>query len=150
VSGHAFWKVVIAGLCGTAAHSTLMYLKFRMGWLPAFQPYRSLQLALTQWAGSDVHPIVPWALSFVNGSAILSFVFARTYRLIPGKSGVTKGLIYGFCGWMVVGTVAFPLLGLGPFAAGIGLGLTPALFSLAMLLTYSVVLGSVYATLGRR
>jgi hypothetical protein len=39
------------------------------------------------------------------------------------------------------------LLGLGLFAGEVGLGVRPALFSLAMLLTYSVVMGIVYAAL---
>ena len=41
----------------------------------------------------------------------------------------------------------FPFLGLGLFAIQIGRGIAPALFALAMLLTYSVVMGVVYATL---
>ena len=40
--------------------------------------------------------------------------------------------------------IFFPLLGLGPFAMQLGLGLRPALFSLGMMLTYSVVMGAVY------
>lgn len=35
----------------------------------------------------------------------------------------------------------------GPFAFGIGLGIAPALLSLALLLTYSVVLSAVYGAL---
>jgi hypothetical protein len=35
----------------------------------------------------------------------------------------------------------------GPFAIRVGAGLGPALLSLSMLLTYSVVLGMVYAAL---
>jgi hypothetical protein len=46
-----------------------------------------------------------------------------------------------------MGLVFFPLLELGPFALHLGLGVWPALFSLAMLLTYSVMLGLVYAAL---
>jgi len=45
------------------------------------------------------------------------------------------------------GPSVFPLLGLGVFSTGIGLGVWPALFSLAMLLTYSVVMGVVYDAL---
>jgi len=44
----------------------------------------------------------------------------------------------------VMDLVFFPLLGLGPFAMRVGLGLRPALFSLLMMLTYSVALGLVY------
>ena len=40
--------------------------------------------------------------------------------------------------------ILFPLLGLGPFAIHVGLGLWPALFSLGMMLAYSIVLGLVY------
>jgi hypothetical protein len=43
------------------------------------------------------------------------------------------------------GIVAFPMFGLGIFASK--LGLTPAFFSLAMLLIYSVVMGIVYSAL---
>jgi len=37
-----------------------MLLKSRMGWLPSFQPYDELQQALSQLAGSSVHPSIPW------------------------------------------------------------------------------------------
>ena len=55
-----------------------------------------------------------------------------------------KGLNFGVLCWAVMGVLFFPLLGLGVFSTGIGLGVWPALFSLAMLLTYSVVMGVVY------
>lgn len=144
---HWIWKAAVAGLCGTAAHSLIMYAKSKSGLLPSFQPYASLQTALSHLIGSEVHPIVPWALSFLNGSTVVSFVFARTYRWLPGDNGATKGLIYGVLGWTIMGLVFFPLLDLGVFGMQVGLGILPALFSLAMLLTYSIVLGIVYDAL---
>ncbi len=102
-----------------------MYSKTRLGLLPSFQPYQSFQIALSRWVGGDVHPIVPWLLSFLNGAAVVGFVFGRIYRWLPGRNGAVKGLIYGVFGW------------------------APPLFSLAMLLTYSVVLGIVYDALRR-
>jgi hypothetical protein len=83
-------------------------------------------------------------LSCLNGSTITGFSFGRLYRQIPGATGAIKGLIFGAWCWALMGLVFFPLLGLGLFATGIGLGVWPALFSLAMLLTYSVVMGVVY------
>jgi hypothetical protein len=147
MSGHWIWKAAIAGFCGSAAHTLLMFLKFRFGLLPAFQPYESLQAALGHLTGGQVHPIVPWALSFLNGSTILGFCFGRIYTWLPGNSGAAKGVSFGIFGWIVMGLVFFPLLGLGLFATNLDLGIEPALFSLAMLLTYSIVLGSVYAAL---
>ena len=48
-----------------------------------------------------------------------------------------------------MGLVFFPLIGLGLFAIQLGLGFWPALFSLTMLLTYSIVMGIVYSALKR-
>lgn len=131
------------------AHLLLMSFKSWTGLLPSFQPYENLQATLNQIMGRSVDPVVPWALSFLNGSTIVGLVFGQLYRWLPGASGATKGAIFGLLGWLVMGTLFFPMIGLGVFATGSGLGITPALFSLAMLLTYSVVLGGVYAALDR-
>jgi hypothetical protein len=141
------WKPIVAGSCGTIVHFLFMYIKTRTGLLPSFQPYHSLQIALGRWVGTTVPAIVPWALSFLNGMTILGFLFSRINRLLPGRNGATKGLIFGLIGWVMMGLIFFPLIGLGPFAFGIGLGIGPALLSLAMLLTYSVVMGTVYVAL---
>ena len=126
-----------------------MYFKARAGLLPSFQPYQTFQHSLSQWVGADVPAIVPWVLSFVNGMAILGFLFGRINRLLPGRNGLTKGVIFGLIGWILMGLIFFPLIGLGPFAFQAGLGIAPAFLSLAMLLTYSIVLATVYLALDR-
>ena len=65
------WKSVIAGTSGTIVHTLFMYFKLRSGLLPSFQPYHSFQTALSHWVGADVPAIVPWALSFLNGMALV-------------------------------------------------------------------------------
>lgn len=141
------WASFVAGLAGTAAHSCLMFLKSRAGLLPSFQPYEDLQRVLSDWVGSAVSPAVPWLLSFANGALVLGFLFGRTYRLLPGRSGAVKGLVFGMLGWIVMGLLFFPLLGRGLFATQAGLGLLPGVFSLAMVLTYSIIMGMVYSIL---
>lgn len=141
------WKALVAGLCGSAMHAALMFLKARMELLPSFQPYQSLQDALGALIGSEVPPIVPWLLSLLSGATIVGFVFGLFYRLLPGKSGAIRGLSFGLFAWLLMGLLFFPILHLGLFATGIELGLAPAIFSLAMLLTYGVVMGAVYAAL---
>lgn len=141
------WKSVIAGSTGTAVHFLFMHFKSRTGLLPSFQPYQSFQIALSHWVGANVPAIVPWVLSFLNGMTILGFLFARTNRLLPGKTGAAKGIISGLIGWVFMGLVFFPLVGLGPFAMSVGSGFGPAVLSLVMLQTYSIVLGTVYVAL---
>ena len=144
------WKTLLAGLCGMIAHWLLMYFKSRSGLLPTFNPYAILQVNLTRITGESVNPIVPWALSFLNGFVVISFVFKRLYRWLPGSNGAIKGFAFGFLGWAMMGLMSFPLLDLGFFALNAGLGITPALFSLAMIQTYSVVMGTVYGALESR
>jgi hypothetical protein len=141
------WKSMVAGLCGTAAHYALMYFKARTGLLPTFQPYQALQTALGNLVGHNVHPLVPWLMSFVNGMAVLGFAFGRLYRSIPGRSGFIKGLTFSAAGWLLMNLAFLPLLGLGAFGVTTGLGIQPALFTFAMVQTYSLVMGQVYAVL---
>ena len=143
------WKSIIAGSAGTVVHFLLMHFKSWTGLLPSFQPYLSFQIALSHWVGTNVPAIVPWVLSFLNGMTILGFLFARINRLLPGKTGAVKGIIFGVIGWVFMGLVFFPLIGLGPFAMSAGSGFGPAVLSLVMLQTYSIVLGTVYVALER-
>jgi hypothetical protein len=143
------WKSVIAGSAGTVVHFLFIHLKSWTGLLPLFQPYQSFQIALSHWIGTNVPAIVPWALSFLNGMTIIGFLFARINRLLPGKTGAAKGIIFGLIGWVFMGLVFFPLIGLGPFAMNVGSGFGPAVLSLVMLQTYSIVLGTVYVALER-
>ena len=136
-----------AGLAASTVHLAFMAFKSWAGLFPSFQPYNDLQRVLNELVGGSVHPSVPWLLSFANGTVALGFLFARGYRLIPGRGGAVKGLVFGFFGWLLVGLVFFPLLGQGLFGFGAGHGLWPGLYSLAMVLGYSVVLGIVYTAL---
>lgn len=148
IEGHHIWKSMAAGMCGNAAHSTVMFLKRWMEWLPTFHPYRDLQHGLSDWLGGGaVHPSVPWAMSFINGTLVLGILFRSTYHLLPGHNAVVKGFVFGIMGWIAMGLLYFPVLGRGPFAANLGLGVLPAAFSLLMVLAYSVFMGIAFSVL---
>src|ERR1043165_263359 len=147
MDANRFGRSLAAGLCGSTAHLCLMSLKSWTGFLPSFQPYADLQRLLGVLVGTSVHPLVAWGLSFLNGAVVLGFVFGRAYAVLPGRNGAAKGIVFGLLGWVVMGCVFFPLLGHGLFAMQAGLGVLPALFSLLMLLTYSVVMGVAYSAL---
>ena len=139
------WKSVAAGLCGSAAHSLLMAFKSCTQILPSFQPYNDLQALLTGLIGNAVNPVIPWALSYFNGSVVLGFLFGHSYQSLPGHSGVMKGLGFGVGVWLAMGLIFFPAIGKGWFATQTGLGFAPTVFTLIMVLTYSVTLGIAYS-----
>jgi len=142
------WRSLAAGACGSIAHFGLMWLKSSIGLLPAFHPYDDLQRALNVLVGSSVSPMIPWALSLLNGSVVLGLLFGRLYHLLPGRSGAAKGVVFGVVGWIAMDVLFFPMLGQGLFASRAGLGLRPALFSLLMLQIYSITMGIAYSALG--
>jgi hypothetical protein len=87
---------------------------------------------------------MPWLLSYINGSTVAGFTFANLYHHLPGNGGPIKGFVAGAFGWFAMDVIFFPLLGLGPFVMQLGLGIWPAMFSLGMMLAYSIVMGLVY------
>src|SRR5262249_14801355 len=95
---------------GSVVHLAFMYVKLRLGILPCFQPYPALQATLSHWVGTNVPAIVPWLLSFLNGMTILGFLFARLKRLLPGRTGASKGLTFGLIGWLFMELIFFPVL----------------------------------------
>jgi len=141
------WKSIVAGLCGSAAHSGLMAFKSWAHILPSFQPYHDLQALLANFVGNSVHPAVPWAMSFFNGAIVLGFLFGQFYRRLPGHNGAVKGMIFGLAVWLAMGLTFFPAIGKGLFATEAGLGIAPTFFTLVMVLTYSVTLGVAYSLL---
>jgi hypothetical protein len=92
------WKSLIAGLCGVIAHTLLIYVKRHAGWLPSFQPYEALQKTLSHLIESNVPPMIPWLISYLNGMTVVGLLFGSSYQLLPGKYGVTKGLSVGIRG----------------------------------------------------
>jgi hypothetical protein len=53
-----FRRAAIAGLCGSLTHTLLMLGKAKLGILESFQPYQSLQIALSYTTGEYIHPLV--------------------------------------------------------------------------------------------
>lgn len=145
-----FWNSVAAGLCGSLAHTALMTFKTWMGLLPSFEPYEDFHVLLMRLVGSAVPSFAVWALSYFNGSVVLSFLFGRVVRYLPAETGAGKGAIFGIAIWVVMGLVFFPMIGKGLFASQTELGLAPTFFSLVMVLTYSVTLGITYSVFLQR
>lgn len=140
---------LIAGLCGTIAHSLLVLVHSKSGPLPEFQPNEDIRRALSELTGTQIHSSTAWLLLFLNGAVIWGLVFGQTYRFLPGRRPWHKGVFFGLCAWALMGLVFFPLADRGVFAIGLGLGVAPAILMLVMLLTYTVTMSFVYDFLSR-
>ncbi|CCD95043.1 conserved membrane hypothetical protein [Bradyrhizobium sp. ORS 375] len=128
----------------------LMELKTALHILPQFDPSSALLKTLSPLFANVTHVQAPlWLLSQLNGAFLIGLLFGRFFHRLPGRSGLAKGFLLGLAGWLLLGIVLFPAIGLGPFGLSLGLGAGPALFSLAMIEAYSLVLGAVYAVLQR-
>ncbi len=140
-----FMAALLAGLSGTLAHLLLMSAKSAFNIMPDFQPYEALQMTLSAMTGRELHPLLLWLLSWLNGALIVGFIFARIWRRVPGRSGLAKGLVFGMAAWLIMGLAIFPLIGLGLF--GSAYGMEAPWLSAIMLLIYSATMGSAYGLL---
>lgn len=148
--GKRIRNALIAGFCGTVVHSLLLLVHGTRGPLPGFQPNEDIQRALAWLTGTDIRPSVAWLLSFVNGAVIWGFVFGQVYRFLLGESPWLKGAFFGFCAWVAMGLLFFPIVGRGIFAAKLGLGIAPAMLMLVSLLAYSLTMSLVYDFLNKQ
>jgi hypothetical protein len=149
MTGRKIRNAFIAGFCGTVVHALLMLVHSRSGPLPGFQPNEDIQRGLLWLVGTEVPAGVAWLLSFVNGAIVWGFVFAQTYRFLPGNSPLFKGASFGVCAWLIMGLLFFPLVDRGFFAVKLGLGIAPATLMLGALLAYSVTMSLVYHFLNK-
>ncbi|CCE03458.1 DUF6789 family protein [Bradyrhizobium sp. STM 3809] len=141
---------LLASGCGTLAHMGLMELKSGLHILPQFDPASALLAALSPLFANVTHVHAPlWLLSQLNGAFLIGLLFGYFFHRLPGRSGLAKGFLLGLAGWLLLGLGLFPAIGLGPLGISLGLGAGPAVFSLAMVEAYSLVLGVVYAALQR-
>lgn len=127
-----------------------MFAKKRFDILPSFQPYAAIQQFLERLTHNFLSSNLVPLLTLINGAVLLSYLFGRLYDRIPSKSPLIKGFLFGFFGWVLFNLSLFPMIGYGVFVRNLGLGASPAMFSLAMIETYSLVLALVYARLVRR
>ncbi|MEJ7745527.1 MAG: DUF6789 family protein [Luteimonas sp.] len=90
-----------------------------------------------------VSPALAWVVHFGIG-AMWGLLFALAYGVIPGRSSLAKGMLFGAGAWLVVmGMVmVMPMAGAGFF--GMKMGLMTPMMTLALHLIFGAVMGLVY------
>ena len=85
---------------------------------------------------------VAWFIHFMIG-AIWGALFAALYTVIPGKSSIAKGMVFGSAAWLLMVLMIMPMVGVGLF--GVKLGIMAPVMTWMLHLVFGIVLGLVYA-----
>lgn len=128
---------MIAGFVATLAMSALMLAKKMMGIMPELDPIHMLSEMM---GGSAA---VGWMGHFAIGTIVWGIGFALINGLIPGKSQVTKGIIFGIAAWLMMMIAVMPMAGAGFF--GLNIGLMAPVMTLMLHVIFGAVLGKTYA-----
>jgi hypothetical protein len=133
---------LIAGLIATVALSALMILKMTLGLLPEFDAVAMLAGIGHGYLGLPATPAVGWMAHLILGTVVWGLLFAGLQGVLPGRTALAKGLVFGVLAWLAMMIVFMPLAGAGLFALALGLPVTVA--TLVLHLIYGAVLGGVY------
>jgi len=127
---------LVAGFSATVVLSALMIAKSMMGLMPDLDVVHMLSGMM------GMPPIVGWLVHFIIGTLAWGGGFALAYGLIPGRSSVQKGILFGIAAWFVMMVMVMPMAGAGPF--GLGLGIMAPMMTLVLHVIFGAVLGAVY------
>src|SRR5450755_3287984 len=90
---------LVAGLCGSVVHSTLMATRDFVGFIPEFQPYDDIQRLLHSIIGKTSTSGVTWIIPLITGALFVGFVFGKIYVYLPGNNFIHKGTVFGILVW---------------------------------------------------
>lgn len=128
---------VIAGLVATIVLSVMMVLKGMMGLMPELD-------IISMLAGMmGASAVVGWIMHFMVGAGY-GIAFSQIYSFLPGNF-ITKGIIIGTLGWLVMMLMLMPMMGAGMFA--MKMGMMAPVMTLVLHMIFGAVLGLVYKKL---
>ena len=129
------WKGIVGGLVATVVMSALMMMKSAMGVMPQLDVIHMLATMM------GVSTAIGWFVHFMIG-AIWGLLFALAYRVIPGGSHVTKGIVFGVGAWLMMMVAVMPMAGAGLF--GMAMGIMAPMKTLVLHIIFGSVLGMVH------
>ncbi|MDA3858408.1 MAG: hypothetical protein PF480_09280 [Roseovarius sp.] len=133
---------IIAGFVATLVMSALMMAKTMMGIMPELNPIHMM----SEMMGGSV--AMGWMGHFAIGIIAWGAGFAIANRLIPGKSQITKGILFGIAAWLMMMVAVMPMAGAGLF--GLNIGMMAPVMTLMLHVIFGAVLGMVFASLSAR
>lgn len=128
-------KGILGGIVATAVMSALMLMKGAMGVMPQLDVIQMMSMMM------GVSTAMAWVVHFMIG-AIWGLLFALAYNVIPGRSALAKGMLFGAGAWLVMMVMVMPMAGAGFF--GMKMGLMAPMMTLVLHLVFGAVMGLVY------
>lgn len=126
----------LAGIMATIVLSILMILKSKMGLMPALDIIS--MLAGMMGAGA----LIGWLMHFMVGIGY-GVAFSQINSILPSNSFVTKGIILGIIGWLIMMVMLMPMMGAGMFA--MKMGMMAPVMTLILHIIFGATLGIVYS-----
>ena len=127
---------IIAGFVATIVLSLLMIMKAKMGLMPELNV---ISMLASKMGGAVA---MGWLAHFMIGTIGYGILFALINPVLPTSSLVTKGMVLGVLGWLVMMIVIMPMMGAGLF--GLAMGAMAPVMTLVLHLIFGAVLGAVY------
>jgi len=134
-----YTRAIVSGFVATVVLSILMVIKAKMGMLPGLNVIHML--------GGMVHAglLSGWVAHFLIGTVVWGVLFALLFELLPGRSAITKGIVFSIGAWLMMMIIVMPMAGAGLF--GMGMGMMAPVMTLVLHLIWGVVLGGTYQIL---
>ncbi len=135
-------RSMLASLTATLVLSALMVIKSPMGLMPQLDVIAMLSSMMN---GPET---LGWAAHVMIGTSISGIAFALLRRLLPGKTSLIKGVVFGVAAWAMMMIAVIPITGAGLF--GLHLGIMAPVMTLVLHVIYGVVLGLPFGKLTSR
>jgi hypothetical protein len=133
------FKGFVAGFIATIVLSVMMVVKTMMGIMPELDVIKMTSTMM----GQPDNPTVGWMVHFVIGTLVYGGAIALTAGIIAGN--VTRGIVIGIAGWLLMMVMIMPMAGAGIF--GMNMGIMAPVMTFMLHLIFGVVLGWVYSKL---
>ncbi len=127
---------IIAGFVATIVLSLLMIMKAKMGLMPELNV---ISMLASKMGGAVA---MGWLAHFMIGTIGYGILFALINPVLPTSSLVSKGMVLGVLGWLVMMIVIMPMMGAG--LLGLAMGAMAPVMTLVLHLIFGAVLGAVY------
>lgn len=138
-------KGIIAGFIGTLVLTGLMMMKKSVGIMPSLDPVKMITDMVANKTGTHTNMMAGWILHFVIGSIAWGATFSIINNLLPSKSQITKGIIFGTGAWLLMMIGPMPMSGAGLF--GLSMGIMAPVLTLVLHIVFGATMGLTYSKL---